>query len=137
MTPSLLIGEDEPHLEAILRYVVGKIGMDFHTANNGQDVLDNARELRPDILLLDIYMPKINGIDVCRELKQDPDTRDIYIVMITASVKPEDEKDAWDAGADEFMKKPFSPKHLHDRISAIICEQKQKRLESFLGSMAN
>lgn len=137
MIPKILIGEDEPHLEEILKYVAGKIGLEFYTANNGEDVLSQARKYQPDIMLLDIYMPKVNGIEVCKQLKDDPLTNHIYIVVITASAKVEDEEDAWKAGADEFMKKPFSPKTLLERLNSIICEEKQKRLDTFLKKQAN
>jgi len=132
MKTTLLIGEDEPHLEEILKYVAQKTGLEYYTKSNGHDVLDKARSLQPDIMLLDIYMPKMNGIEVCKALKTDTATNQIYIVMITASSKREDEQDAMKAGANEFIRKPFSPKSLLERLNKIICEDKAKWLESFI-----
>jgi CheY-like chemotaxis protein len=122
MNPTLLIGEDEPHLEEILSYVARKLGLEHSIARDGQEVLEKAREMVPDLLLLDLYMPKMNGIDVCRTLKNDPKTSHIYIIMITASAKKEDEDDARSAGTNEFITKPFSPTQLQKRLSEIIIE---------------
>jgi len=132
MIPTLLIGEDEPHLEEILTYVAKKLGLNFHVARDGEEVLERARELVPDLMLLDLYMPKMNGIDVCRALKNDPDTRDIYIIMITASAKKEDEDNAHLAGTNEFMIKPFSPTQLQKRLSQIISDEIQNKMEKSL-----
>ena len=132
MIPTLLIGEDEPHLEEILTYVAKKLGLKFHVARDGEEVLERARELVPDLMLLDLYMPKMNGIDVCRALKNDPDTRGIYIIMITASAKKEDEDNAYLAGTNEFMIKPFSPTQLQKRLSQIISDEIQNKLEKSL-----
>jgi len=122
VTPTLLIGEDEPHLEEILSYVAKKLGLKYSIARDGQEVLEKARELVPDLLLLDLYMPKMNGIEVCRALKNDPATSKIYIIMITASAKKVDEDDARIAGTNEFITKPFSPTQLQKRLSEIISE---------------
>lgn len=134
MTHKLLIGEDEPHLEEILKYVANKLGLEYFTASDGKSVLNVAREIKPTIMLLDIYMPEINGIEVCELLKNDPETSGIYIIMITASSKKEDEDDAWKAGADEFMKKPFSPKALCEKLSIIMNDQENKKLGDFIGN---
>ncbi len=124
MTPTLLIGEDEPHLEEILCYVAKKLGLKYSVARDGEAVLEKARELVPDLLLLDLYMPKMNGIDVCRALKSDPETSNIYIIMVTASAKKVDEDDARLAGTNEFITKPFSPTQLQKRLNEIISEIK-------------
>ena len=136
MSRKLLIGEDEPHLEEILKYVAKKLELDYHTASDGKAVLKLARDIKPDIMLLDIYMPELNGIEVCEMLKNDSETSSIYIIMITASSKQEDEDDAWKAGADEFMKKPFSPKALSEKLKTIICEQSKNKLDNFIESQA-
>lgn len=126
MKTKLLIGEDEPSLVEILQYVVKKLDLEYEVHVNGVDVLDKAREWLPDILLLDVYMPKMTGIDVCTALKSDPATKDIFIIIITASIKDEDERNAWAAGADEFMTKPFSPGELLKRLTHILDERKNQ-----------
>lgn len=137
MKHTLLIGEDEPSLQEVLAYVAGKLGIKYYTECDGDRVFEQALKIKPDMMLLDIYMPSKNGIEVCKLLKNSPETKDIYIVMMTASEKVCDKEDALTAGADEFMTKPFSPKVLLGRLSNILDEKIIKKHQQVMTRMIN
>ena len=87
---------------------------------NGVDGLKQARESRPDMILLDIMVPQLNGWEVCRRLKQEPDTREVPVIMVTGRVEEGDKVLGFEMGADDYVTKPFSPRELLARIRAVI-----------------
>ena len=116
----ILICDDEPLILESVEYVVQKLGYECLKAVNGEEALCRARSERPDVMVLDVRMPKLNGFEVCQQLKGDKATRDIYIIMLTAFGQKQDEQAAEAAGADEFMAKPFSPRWLGIRLNAAL-----------------
>lgn len=116
----ILVCDDEPHILESVTYVVRKLGFECLTALNGEDGLHLAKTERPDLLILDVRMPKLNGFEVCAQLKGDEATRGIYIIMLTAFGQKQDEQSAEAAGADEFMAKPFSPRWLKTRLGQVL-----------------
>jgi DNA-binding response OmpR family regulator len=122
MPKRVLICDDEPYIVESVSYVVRRAGFDVLTAEDGDEALAAARREKPDLVFLDIMMPGIPGDEVCRRLKQDPETRGMHVVILTARGQEEDERRAMEMGADEFMTKPFSPRKLKARILQILGE---------------
>jgi two-component system alkaline phosphatase synthesis response regulator PhoP len=116
----VLVVEDERDVGALIRYSLEKAGYVVVVASTGADALRMARDPRPDIVLLDIMIPQLDGWDTCRRLKQDPDTRDIPVIMVTGRVDEADKVLGLELGADDYVTKPFSPRELLARIRAVI-----------------
>ncbi|HYB41546.1 MAG TPA: response regulator transcription factor [Candidatus Methylomirabilis sp.] len=104
----------------MIRYNLGKEGYDVRVVTNGVDGLKQAKESRPDLILLDIMVPQLNGWEVCRRLKQDPGTRGIPVIMVTGRAEEGDKVLGFEMGADDYVTKPFSPRELLARIRAVM-----------------
>ncbi len=91
-------------------------------AREGQEALRIAREKKPNVIFLDVMMPRMDGFEVCRALKQDPETKHIKIIMLTALAQERDQQKAAELGADGYMTKPFSPIKLMDRLDKLLAE---------------
>jgi two-component system alkaline phosphatase synthesis response regulator PhoP len=116
----VLVVEDEQDVAEMIRYNISKEGYDVAVVKNGADAIERARELRPDVVLLDIMIPQLNGWEVCRRLKQEPRTRAIPVIMVTGRVEEGDKILGFEMGADDYITKPFSPRELVARIRAVI-----------------
>ena len=117
--PRVLVVEDERDVAELIRYNLSKEGYDVILAPNGADALKEAREARPDVVLLDIMVPQLNGWEVCRRLKHDAETRNIAVIMVTGRVEEGDKVLGFEMGADDYVTKPFSPRELLARIRAV------------------
>ncbi|MGE0757368.1 MAG: response regulator [Pirellulaceae bacterium] len=115
----VLIVEDDRSLAEVLAYNLRQSGYEVLVASDGQDGLTQAQLKLPDIVLLDVMLPVLDGLDVCRRLRADPATRDILIVMLTAKSDETDELIGFTLGADDYVTKPFSVKILLERIKAL------------------
>src|SRR5207245_10749842 len=115
----VLVVEDERDVADLIRYNLTKEGYDVVVAPTGSDALKQAREVHPDLVLLDIMVPQLNGWEVCRRLKQDADTKNIPVIMVTGRVEEGDKALGFELGADDYVTKPFSPRELLARISAV------------------
>ena len=124
---TILIIEDEPDIRTLLEFNLKKNGYSILLEKNGEDGLTSARNSLPDLILLDLMLPGINGIDVCRLLKSDDSTRDIPIIMLTALGQEEDIVQGLEAGSDDYVTKPFSLKVLEARIAASIRKYTNKK----------
>ncbi len=118
--PSLLVVEDEQDLLEVLRFSLDREGFSVRTAENGEDAIRLVREQRPDLIVLDLMLPTIDGLAVCRAIRSTEKTRDIPIVMLTARGEEADIVRGLEAGADDYVTKPFSPKILIARIYAVL-----------------
>ncbi|KUK98501.1 MAG: Response regulator receiver protein [Atribacteria bacterium 34_868] len=116
----ILIADDEPYILRSLSFVLQKEGFEIETACDGEEALEKARQFRPKILFLDIMMPLEDGYEVCEKLKSAPDTKDIYIIMLTAKGQIIDKKRGLEVGTDEYITKPFSPREIVDKVKEII-----------------
>ena len=117
---SILVVEDEAPLVTLLRYNLEREGFSVFEALDGDEALNQARERKPDLVLLDWMLPLVSGIEVCRQLRRHPETRAIPIVMLTARGEQGDKLRAFDNGADDYVTKPFSPAELIARIRAVL-----------------
>ena len=113
----VLIVEDDPHTRELVRVYLDREGHDVLTAENGIDGLRVAREEAPDIILLDLMLPGMDGRDVCQSLRVESD---VPIVMLTARVQEGDRLEGFDLGADDYITKPFSPREVVARIRAVL-----------------
>ena len=117
---TVLIIEDEKDVRRILEYALKLDGFDVYSADNGQAGLKIAMEKKPDVILLDWVMPKMNGLKVLSKLRQDERTKDIIVVMLTAKNMMEDVETALAHGADDYIPKPFEGAGLGPRIMSIV-----------------
>ncbi len=116
----ILIAEDDPkQAEVIRRYVVAE-GHAATVVRSGRDAVDEVRHELPDLLVLDVMMPGMDGLDVCRVLRADPATRDLPVLVLTARAAEEDMLLGFDLGADDYLTKPYSPRELMARARALL-----------------
>ena len=121
MTPKkILIADDNENIREALSYLLEDEGYKLWLAINGVETLAKVREFRPDILFLDIMMPEMNGYDVCRIIKNDPDLRKTYVIMLTAKGQVAEQERGREVGADEYVVKPFSPMEILAKIKKIL-----------------
>jgi two-component system alkaline phosphatase synthesis response regulator PhoP len=116
----ILIADDNENIRAALTYLLEDEGYMLFLARDGAEALRKVREVSPDILFLDIIMPEINGYDVCRTIKNDPDLMKTYIIMLTAKGQVDEQERGKDIGADEYVVKPFSPMEILAKINKIL-----------------
>jgi len=116
----ILIIEDEPDIQELLSFNLDNNGYKVYTASNGEKGLEVARKELPDLILLDLMLPGINGLDVCRIIKSDQDTSGISIIMLTALGQEEDIIKGLETGADDYVTKPFSLQVLEARIKSVL-----------------
>ncbi len=116
----ILIADDDPNVIKSLTYVLKKEGFDSQVAMNGEEAMVKIRESKPSLMFLDVMMPRKNGYEVCREVKDDPALSDIYIIMLTAKGQEADRETGLRMGADEFVTKPFSIIEMADRVKQIL-----------------
>lgn len=116
----ILVAEDDPkQAELIRRYAVAE-GHEVTTVPDGRAALDEVRRRPPDLLILDVMMPRLNGLDVCRILRSAPETEGLPILMLTARASEDDLLDGLDLGADDYLTKPYSPRELMARSRALL-----------------
>lgn len=125
----LVVDDEEPILE-LLKYNLEKQGYDVRTAIDGQVAVDTARKFHPDLVLLDIMMPKMDGVEACRQIRAIPELANTFIVFLTARSEEYSEVAAFDVGADDYITKPIKPRALMSRISALFRRDNKKKSSS-------
>ena len=129
----VLIADDNPQGAELLEAYLGETDYDVQTAADGEETLRKVRSWRPDLILLDVMMPKISGFEVCKRLRADRTTRDIAILMVTALDQASDVERAVDAGTDDFLRKPINKTELLLRVRSVLrSRQHQQELERAL-----
>jgi len=126
MKETILIVEDEKDIIKMLEYNLKKEGFKTLSARNGEDALDLAVRQHPDLVILDLMLPGMDGLEVCKNLKGDTKTASIPIIMLTAKSQESDKIVGLELGADDYMTKPFSPRELIARIKAVLRRVKGK-----------
>ena len=116
--PRIVIADDNPQGVELLEAYLADCDYDARIATDGEETLRLVREWGPDLILLDIMMPRISGFEVCKRLRADPATREIVVIMITALDQPSDVERAVEAGTDEFLTKPINKAELLLRVKA-------------------
>ena len=120
MKETILIVEDEKDIAKMLEYNLKKEGFKIFSVHDGEDALDYAQGKQPDLVILDLMLPGIDGLEVCKTLKKERKTAGIPIIMLTAKSQESDKVVGLELGADDYMTKPFSPRELIARIKAVL-----------------
>ncbi len=116
----ILLVDDEPDILEFVGYNLKKEGYQVYTANNGQDAINIAKKIIPDLIILDVMMPHMDGIETCREMKEHKTLADTVIVFLTARNEDYSQIAGFDAGADDYIAKPIKPRLLSSRIKALL-----------------
>lgn len=132
MKPHILVVEDEPPLVEVLRYNLEKEGYLVDVAEDGAVALEKVHHRTPDLIILDWMLPELSGIDVCRRLRADPDTKDVPVIMLTARGEEADRVKGLASGADDYVVKPFSPAELLARVRAVLRRSTTSALDETL-----
>jgi two-component system alkaline phosphatase synthesis response regulator PhoP len=126
MHEKILIVEDEKDIVKMLEYNLKKEGFRTISAQDGEDALEYAAREHPDLIILDLLLPGMDGLEVCKEFKKETKTASIPIIMLTAKVQESDRVVGLELGADDYVTKPFSPRELIARIKAVLRRVKEK-----------
>jgi DNA-binding response OmpR family regulator len=119
-TPLVLVADDEEDIRALVAFRLRRAGYDVITAADGAEALTLATTRLPDLIVLDMMMPKATGLEVTRSLREQDSTRDIPVILLTARAQEADVASGFEAGADDYVKKPFSPMDLQLRVQALL-----------------
>lgn len=119
-TPLVLVADDDPDILDLVRYRLERSGYTVATAGNGAEAVRLAGELSPALAVLDVMMPSLNGFEVTRRLRNDPATARIPVILLTARAQDADVQEGFEAGADDYIRKPFSPRELSARVQAVL-----------------
>jgi two-component system phosphate regulon response regulator PhoB len=120
MTDRVLVVDDEPDLLELVRFHLAQAGFEVETARDGRQGLEAIRRRRPDLVVLDRILPDLPGSEVCRQVRSDPQLRDLPILLLTAKAEEVDRVVGFELGADDYVTKPFSPRELALRVQAIL-----------------
>jgi two-component system phosphate regulon response regulator PhoB len=120
MNARILVVEDEPDIQELIRYHLDQAGFQVETASDGNAALHSLRRRRPSLLVLDLMLPDRSGTELCREIRSDPDLKELPIIMVTARSDEVDRLLGFELGADDYVAKPFSPRELVLRIRAVL-----------------
>ena len=120
--PKILIAEDEPDIRDLVAFTLRFAGYEVVAGNNGEEAVQIASREFPDLILLDVRMPRMTGYDACRVMKADPELKDIPIVFLSAKGQESEIKTGMDVGAEDYLLKPFAPDQLTDRVRAILAK---------------
>lgn len=124
--PRVLIAEDDPQSAELLEEYLGQTAYEIQTAADGEEALRKVRAWQPDVILLDIMMPKLSGFEVCKQLRADPATRDVTVLMVTALDQISDMERAAEWGTDDFLTKPVNKTELLLRVQAALKSREEK-----------
>ena len=122
MTKKILIVDDEVNIVISMEFLIKQAGYDLDIAKDGEEALEKVASFNPDLILLDVMMPKINGFEVCRRIRHNPDWQDIKIIMLTAKGREVEVTKGMALGADSYIIKPFSTKELMAEVKHILGE---------------
>ncbi len=126
----VLIVDDEPDILELLKYNLSKEGYDVRTASDGMKGVDIAKTFIPDLILLDIMMPKQDGVETCRQIREVPELTNVFVIFLTARSEEYSEVAAFEIGADDYITKPIKPRALMSRINAMFRRETKKNKES-------
>ena len=118
----ILIAEDEPDIRELVAFTLRFAGHEVTTSSNGEEAYHKAQELIPDLIMMDVRMPKMTGYDACRAMKQIPALKDIPVVFLSAKGQDSEIQTGLEAGAEEYMLKPFAPDQLVVRVKEILAK---------------
>jgi len=118
--PLVLVADDDELIRELVQFRLERSGYDVVVAADGEEALRLAAERTPDLAVLDVMMPRVNGYDVVRRLRADAATRGVKVILLTARAREADVAQGFEAGADDYLTKPFSPQELRARVGAVL-----------------
>ncbi len=124
MKPSVLLVDDEPNIVLSLEFLMKQAGYDVRIARDGDGALNAVRERAPDIILLDVMTPGLDGYEVCQTIRANPAWNDVRIVMLTAKSREVEREKGLALGADDYITKPFSTRELVDRVKRMLADRR-------------
>jgi diguanylate cyclase (GGDEF)-like protein len=127
VSESILIVEDEDDIARLIAMNLDAEGYETHVANRGDEAFERAVRVRPDLVILDLMLPGVDGVEVCRQLREDPRTASVGIIMLTSRTLPNDRVFGLDAGADDYIDKPFDLAELLARVQSALRRSRQLR----------
>ena len=130
MSETILVVDDEKDIANLVAMNLADEGYETHLAHRGDDAMDMALKLRPDLIVLDLMLPGVDGVEVCRQLRKDPRTTTTSIIMLTARNLPSDRIAGLEAGADDYVDKPFDVEELVARVQGRLRRARQLRQSS-------
>lgn len=116
----ILIAEDEPDIRELVAFTLRFAGHEVTTTSNGEEALQQASQIIPDLILMDVRMPRMTGYDACRAMKSNPALKDIPVVFLSAKGQDSEIQSGLDAGAEDYLLKPFAPDQLTERVKSIL-----------------
>ncbi len=126
----ILVVDDEVDILDLLKYNLAKEGFQVKTASDGVKGIEIAKSFKPDLIILDIMMPKQDGVETCRQIREVPDLANVFVIFLTARSEEYSEVAAFDTGADDYITKPIKPRALVSRINALFRRSSKKSKES-------
>ncbi|MCD6379348.1 response regulator [bacterium] len=120
----VLVVDDEENITQILEFSIAAEGYEVVTASNGEEAIEKARKEQPNLIILDIMMPKVDGYEACRVIKSNPLTKKIPVILLTAKGREIDKRLGFEVGADDYIVKPFSPSKLIEKINEYLYTRK-------------
>jgi two-component system alkaline phosphatase synthesis response regulator PhoP len=127
----ILVVDDEIYIVHILEFTLTMEGYDVITAADGEEALRKVRDDRPDLVVLDIMMPKMDGYEVCRRLRQDEEAQGLPVILLSAKGRPIDRETGLEVGADDYIVKPFSPRRLLEKIKDLLQRQELGQVSNY------
>lgn len=119
---SILVVEDEPNIVLSLQFLMKKAGFEVRVANDGEEALSLVQDRAPDLILLDVMIPKRDGFDVCQTIRANPEWQDVYIILLTAKGREVDREKGIALGANDYVTKPFSTRDLTEKVKQILSD---------------
>jgi DNA-binding response OmpR family regulator len=120
VSKTILLVDDEPHVLEVLKVTLEDLGFSLLEAEDGPRALQIAQEQKPDLVILDVMLPSLSGLEVCKALHEARDTERIPVILLTARSGEEDERAGYEAGADRYLTKPFSPLTLQSEVIRLL-----------------
>ena len=120
VTKSILVVEDEPNIVLSLQFLMKKAGFEVRVARDGEEALAAVHDRAPDLILLDVMIPKRDGYDVCQTIRANPEWKNVYIIMLTAKGREVDREKGIALGANDYVTKPFSTRDLTEKVKQIL-----------------
>ena len=115
-----VVADDDADIRDLVVFKLRQSGHDVHPVADGAAAVEQCQSVAPDLVVLDVMMPGMGGLDACRALRQDPALARVPVILLTARAQESDIEQGFDAGADDYVVKPFSPRELASRVSAVL-----------------
>jgi DNA-binding response OmpR family regulator len=121
--PLIVVADDDPDIVTLVSGALSKAGFEIAPATNGADALELVRSRRPDLAVLDVSMPRLDGLEVLRSIRSDPEVAELPVILLSARAQEEDVRNGYAVGASKYMRKPFSPRELVAVARELVADQ--------------